>query len=284
MQLPQLPVIEEIAMDLLVRATRYPDWDAGVAFAARLAGQLRTGLTGLHVVQGGIPPVWEYDSGLLLAEYAAAIDEQVRAAEKAAPVFEAWAESTGAVFPRWLVARGHVGDALRFTSNWHDLLVLARDADEMWSGPGALASIILHADLPCLVVPPGHQSLALDCVVVAWNGSIEAIRALHGALPLLRRAKRIVLLTGTRKTMLASVPVPEFALEQWCRRHELPVEFEVLGDTADQGAPILEAAHAARAGLLVMGAYGHSRFSERVLGGVTRFMLQQGDLPMLLRH
>jgi hypothetical protein len=46
MRLPQLPVIEEVAMDLLVRATRYPDWDAGVAFAARLAGQLRTGFTG----------------------------------------------------------------------------------------------------------------------------------------------------------------------------------------------------------------------------------------------
>ena len=52
-----------------------------------------------------------------------------------------------------------------------------------------------------------------------------------------------MLLTGTRKTMLPPVRVPEFALEQWCRRHELPVEFEVLDDTADQGAPILEAAH-----------------------------------------
>ena len=54
-------------MDLLVRATRYPEWDAGVTFAARLAGQLRTGLTGMDVVQGGIPPVWEYAAGLLLA-------------------------------------------------------------------------------------------------------------------------------------------------------------------------------------------------------------------------
>ena len=45
-------------MDVLVRASRYPDWDAGVVFATRLAGQLRGGLTALHVVQAGIPPVW----------------------------------------------------------------------------------------------------------------------------------------------------------------------------------------------------------------------------------
>jgi hypothetical protein len=115
-------------------------------------------------------------------------------------------------------------------------------------------------------VPPGHQSLALNCVVVAWNGSIEAIRALHGALPLLRRAKRIVLLTGTRKAMLPPVRVPEFALEQWCRRHELPVEFEVMDDTANQGAPILEAAHAATCRPVGDGRLRHSRFSEARAG------------------
>lgn len=270
-------------MDLLVRAIRREaPWDAGVTFAARLAGQLRGGLTAMHVVQAGIPPVWEYDSGMLLAEYTAAIDEQVQAAKAAAPAFEAWAESLGADFPQWLVTHGHVGDALRYTGSWHDLLVLSREAEDPWSDPAGLASIALRVDLPCLVVPAGRETLPLNCIAVAWNGSIQAIRALHGALPLLQRAKRVVILSGKPKAALP--PLPEFVLEPWCQRHGLAVEFEVLDDAADQGAPIHEAARAAYADLLVMGAYGRSRFAERVLGGVTRYMLQQADLPLLLRH
>lgn len=271
-------------MDILVRASRYPEWDPGVMFAARLAGQLRTSLTGMYVVEGGIPPIWEYDAGLLLAEYVAAVEERVRAAKTAAPAFEASAESMGAVFPQWLVTQGHVGDALRYAGNWHDLLVLARDDKDPWGSPASLATIALHVGQPCLVVPAGKEQLGLDCIAVAWNGSIEAIRALHGALPLLHRAKRIVLLMGKRKTVRPPMAAPEFALESWCRRHELAVEFEVLDENADQGASIHEAARAAYADLLVMGAYGRSRFAERVLGGVTRYMLQQNDLPLLMRH
>jgi nucleotide-binding universal stress UspA family protein len=162
--------------------------------------------------------------------------------------------------------------------------VLTRDEGDPWGTPAALASIALHVDLPCLVVPPGRAESGLDCIAVAWNGSIESIRALHGALPLLQRARRLVVLQGTRKTLLPPVLVPEFGLEAWCRRHGLAVEFEVLDDAADQGAPIHEAARAARADLLVMGAYGRSRFAERMLGGVTRYMLHQDDLPLLIRH
>jgi nucleotide-binding universal stress UspA family protein len=271
-------------MDLLVRATRYPDWDSGVAFAARLAGQLRGGLTAMNVVQGGIPPVWEYDAGVLLAEYVAVLEEQLEAGKTAAPAFEAWAQSLGVVLPQWLVTSGQVGDALRYAGNWHDLIVLARDDNDAWGTPGALASIALHVGRPCLVVPPRLEQLDLSCIAVAWNHSIEAIRAIHGALPLLRRAKRIVLLMGKPKTAQSALGLPEFPLESWCVRHGLPIEFEVLDEGADQGGPIHDAARQAYAGLLVMGAYGRTRFAERVLGGVTRHMLQQADLPLLLRH
>ena len=282
MKFAGIPGLREIAMDLLVRATRYPEWDSGVVFAARLAGQLRGGLTAMNVVQGGIPPVWEYDTGALLAEYVAALEEQLEAGKTAAPAFEAWAQSLGVAFPQWLVTSGQVGDALRYTGNWHDLIVLARDDNDPWGNPAALASIVLHVGQPCLVVPPGREQLDLDCIAVAWNHSIEAIRAIHGALPLLRRAKRIMLLMGKPKQ--SALGLPEFPLESWCVRHELPIEFQVLDDTANQGGPIHDAARQAYAGLLVMGAYGRTRFAERVLGGVTRYMLQQTDLPLLLRH
>jgi nucleotide-binding universal stress UspA family protein len=270
-------------MDLLVRATRHPDWDPGVVYAAQLAGQLHAGLTALHVVPAGIPPVWDYEAGVMLAEYTAAVEEQVRAAQQSAPAFEAWAGSLGARFPRWLVAEGHAGEAMRYVGNWHDLLVLARDPQDPWGTPSALASIVLQSGLPCLVVPPAAAASAFTCIAVAWNGSVEAIRALHGALPLLQRAERIVLMLGHRKTLLPVV-VPDFALEQWCERHGLQVEYEVMDETADRGLPLLDAARGMHANLLVMGAYGRSRFAERVLGGVTRFMLENADLPLLMRH
>lgn len=271
-------------MDLLVRATLPPDRDAGAVFAAGLAGRLRAGLTALHVVPAGLPPVWEADGGLMLAAYATAVEEESRVARAAGPAFEAWAGSLGAIRAHWLVAPGQVGEVLRYVGNWHDLLVLARDPGDAWGTLPALAALILGCDLPCVLVPGGGAEPRGDCIAVAWNGSVEAIRALHGALPLLQRARRIVLLAGHRRTVLPPVPLPAFDLESWCRQHGLEVEFEVLDESADRGAPILEAARAARADLLVLGAYGRSRFSERVLGGVTRYMLEHADLPLLLRH
>ena len=270
--------------DILVHVIRHPDWDPATRCAARLAASLHASLTGVAVVPLPNVPIPYYDGGAILAQYATFLDEQLAAARAAEPAFSAWASSLGVAHPAWLASQGQTRDVLRHVGNWHDLLVLGIGPDDPWTEPGGIAGLVLRCGLPCLVVPEAAPDVDLrgGCVAVAWNGSVEAIRALHAALPVLQLARRIVVLQG--KTRPASLLLPEFALEGWCERHGLPVEYAWLPGDRDEGEALLAGTHEAEAQLLVMGAYGHTRMSEWMLGGVTRHMLQHADLPLLTRH
>lgn len=272
--------------DLLVRATALGDWDAGVRCATQLAASLRGALTAVYVVPGGLPamPASAWDGGQMAAAYAVELAREVRDAQDRASPFAAWASSLGVAHPAWIASAGEAADVLAYTGNWHDLLILPLDNDgeDPWSAAGGVARIVLRASLPCLVLPRGTSvPPRCDVAAVAFNGSVESIRALHAALPVLRDARRVVLLTGDRKPSLD--PLPPFALEAWCEQHLPHVEYAPLDPGADAGV-ILQAAHAAGTQLLVMGAYGHSRFAEWVLGGVTRDLLLDSDIPLLMRH
>ncbi|MGN6512123.1 MAG: universal stress protein [Lysobacteraceae bacterium] len=272
--------------DLLVRATALGDWDPAVRSAAQLAAGLRGALTAVYVVPGGLPalPASAWDGGEMAAAYAVELAREVEEARGRAPGFTAWASSLGVADPAWLASAGEAADVLAYVGNWHDLLVLPLDnaGEDPWSAAGGVARIILRAALPCLVLPRGTGVPArCEVAAVAFNGSVEAIRALHAALPVLGEARRVVLLVGDRKPALD--PLPPFVLEAWCDRHLPHAEYAPLDPGAD-GAAILRAAHACGAQLLVLGAYGHSRFSDWVLGGVTRDLLLHGDLPLLMRH
>lgn len=272
--------------DLLVRATTLGDWDAGVRCAAQLAAGLRGALTAVYVVPGGLPamPASAWDGGEMAAAYAVELAREVREARAQAPAFSAWAGSLGVAHPGFVASAGEAADVLAYAGNWHDLLVLPLDntGEDPWSAAGGVARIVLRASVPCLVLPQGASVPArCDVAAVAFNGSVESIRALHAALPILRESRRVVLLTGDRRAPLDMLP--PFALEAWCEQHLPHVEYAPLDPGADGGA-ILQAAHAARAQLLVLGAYGHSRFAEWVLGGVTRELLLDSDIPLLMRH
>jgi nucleotide-binding universal stress UspA family protein len=121
-------------------------------------------------------------------------------------------------------------------------------------------------------------------VLVCWNGSPNAARALGDAMPFLRRAKEvevtIVLGEHGRSDEIAGADIGEHLA-----RHRLKVEVERLstikGDVTDT---ILSHAADCAADLLVMGGYGHSRLREFILGGVTRGILHTMTLPVLMSH
>lgn len=271
--------------DILVRIADPSDFERSARGAARLAAALRGSLTGLHTVMVAMPPPSLYDPTAMAAEWAMCAQREVRDAQQHDAAFVAWATSMGARDAVWAVSAGHVPDLVAYAASWHDLLVVGvePDAADPWSAPAGAGRIVLAADVPCLVLPPGIE-LQPPCgtVAIAWNGSVPAIRALHAALPLLVQASRVVVLAG--HVPEASSLRAAFPLQHWLEARVPHVEYCPLAADAQHGEGILDAAHECGAELLVMGAYGRSRASEWLLGGVTRHMLAHADLPVLMRH
>jgi nucleotide-binding universal stress UspA family protein len=272
--------------DILVHADNFETRTRSQRFAAQIALLLQGSLTGIFVAEPvvpmpsmGMPPLFPE-----IGEVAAQV---IREALQAGPAFRTWAEALGITESRWQVATGHLASVLAGAANWHDLLVLECGTRAPWSSVGALGQILLTCGTPCLVVPESLEPEAsVETVAIASNGTAESIRAVHAALPLLKHARRIVLLKGARAGVYSGIDwQPPLDVEGHLVRHGLQFRTEALvaGDDAI-GAALLGAAWEARAGLLVMGAYGRTRFSEWALGGATRHVLEHGRIPVFLRH
>src|SRR3712207_4251273 len=140
---------------------------------------------------------------------------------------------------------------------------------------------------PALVVPyVGAQALPPGRVLVAWDGSREASRAVHDALPLLRLAEEVVvLIVDAAKVGPRFGPQPGAGILAHLGRHGVAVRVKAVesGGATIAGLILVQAA-AEKADLLVMGGYGHSRLREMILGGVTRHMLERMSLPVLFAH
>jgi nucleotide-binding universal stress UspA family protein len=156
------------------------------------------------------------------------------------------------------------------------LLVLPRPHP----GASAAAHALLHYALfasrrPVLLVPPGFAGTLTGRVAIAWKPDERADKAVLAVLPLLRQAEHLYL--------LATDPAASPAV---LRDADLHAEPCLLPENPSEGlgAAILSAAAQAGCHLLVMGAYGHSRLREMVLGGVTRHVLAEAELPVLMCH
>lgn len=138
---------------------------------------------------------------------------------------------------------------------------------------------------PCVLYPnETHESFSLDTVLVAWDFSKSAARALFDALPLLKAARNVHLLTvrGEKDILIDDLSTPVCEL---LTAHG--VNAEVIGvDIAGNpiGRTILDQAQSVHANLIVMGAYGHSRLKEFVLGGATKGVLNTSRIPLLMSH
>ena len=143
------------------------------------------------------------------------------------------------------------------------------------------AAVATGARAAVLAVPQSSMALDLQApIVVAWNGSPEAAAALRAALPFLSRAPDVhVLEVEERPTSY-----PSDLAARYLARHG--IEAEIVQRPAHGGISraIMTAAEERGAGLIVMGAYGHSRLRELLLGGVTRDLLASSEMPLLLAH
>lgn len=149
-----------------------------------------------------------------------------------------------------------------------------------------LEAALFDADAPVLVVPDGSEpNPTPDQIIVAWNQSKEALSAIRAALPLLKQAQLVRIVVVDPPAHGPERSDPGGLLSQMLARHGISCEIDVLSKTLPRVSDVLNR-HATDRGadMLVMGAYGHSRFREAILGGATRNMLEQAAIPVLMAH
>jgi nucleotide-binding universal stress UspA family protein len=185
----------------------------------------------------------------------------------------------------WRRVEGSAGQALAAHATLADMVVISqpehKDAVLARAAPFA-ASIVVHIQTPSLVVPLDAKRFApRGPAIIAWNGSAEAGHAVRLSRSLLRDAAEVHIVTVSEDKEGSS---PEELL-QYLARHgiEAQIRRQPAGDASIAQA-LLAAANDLGAAYIVLGAYGHSRIRETILGGVTRDMILQSPIPMILAH
>lgn len=181
-----------------------------------------------------------------------------------------------------------LGRHVAYHARFSDLVVLPRPYGRN-AGPEAepiVEAALFEGRAPVLIVPEKAPVLTKPkTVLVAWNESLEAMTAIRKAHPFLKAADlvRVVVIDPPQHGPERSDPGG--MLSQMLARHGITCEIDVLSKTMTRVSDVLmRHATDTAADLLVMGAYGHSRFREAILGGATRNMLEQAKIPVLMAH
>ncbi len=258
--------------------------------AVELAERFGAHLIGLSVA----PPVLIVPTGMPGAPDTLVVDERCRAYrrdnQELKAAFEAAVDGRG--FRReWReedAGSATVAEVVARQARAVDLIVAAQ-SDPQWPGSVLLDTadrLAIETARPVLIVPnEGVHSDVGGRIVLAWNGRREATRAIFDALPLLRQAKDVKVLTVDGKAEDASSR--DFAASDICAalaRHGIASEALEVPSDGNVGRTLLNRAIEHRADLLVMGCYGHSRLSELVFGGATRHVLKHMTIPVLMSH
>ncbi|RGP38211.1 universal stress protein [Pseudotabrizicola alkalilacus] len=169
-----------------------------------------------------------------------------------------------------------------------DLVVLARPygKEQGTEAEAVVEAAMFEGNAPVLVLPEtGLTSATPKRIVVAWNQSREALAAVRAALPLLKQADQVTITVIDPPVHGPERSDPGGMLCQMLVRHGVRAEVTVLARTLPRVSDVL-LRHVGdmNADMLVMGAYGHSRFREAILGGATRNMLEQATVPVLMAH
>jgi nucleotide-binding universal stress UspA family protein len=273
--------------DILVHVDNSRAMPGRVRAAVELARRHDAHLTGLYVIEMPVLPSYaEAQIPIAVVEaQRAAFASGAAAAERE---FGDLADNSD-ISSEWRCVEDRRIDALPLHARYVDLLVVgqADPQDPACVSRGLADHMALASGRPVLVIPAGGVSRAIgENIVVAWNAKREAVRAISDAMPLLESANRVSVVTINAKAddpENAGIPAADIGLH--LARHGIETQTKSLyGAPAAIGELLLATARDESADLLVMGAYGHARFREILLGGVTAHVLEHADIPALLAH
>ena len=273
--------------DIVAFVDASPASDARLRLAVSLARAHDAHLVGVHVI--AVPDVSPaMRTGMLdrvLKLHLAGTKEAAAACEAK---FHDLVNREG-VRAEWRVARGEGAPVASLHARYADLAIIGQ-IDPDWASPiDPLPpdEVVLAAGRPLLVTPyAGHPGTVGERVLVAWNASREAARAVNDALPLLRTARTVTVIAINPASSVdehGAEPGADIALHLSRHGIRADVERHTSEDVVVADLLLSRAADLA-ADLVVMGAYGHSRTRELVLGGVTQDMLRRMTVPVLMSH
>lgn len=276
-------MIKDIVVNLSIGGSR----DVVAEYAIALAGALGAHLSGVvFAYEPVIAP------SILGGVSASLIDEQraegIRNAEQAIARFNEAARRAGLSAETRKLAAGLAAAADLFgrIARRFDIAVVGQ------AEPGKLApeeliveGALFESGRPVILVPYIHKTgVKLDRILVCWDGSRTAARAIGDAMPLLEHAKSVeIVMVATGKPKSDEIPGADIALH--LARHALKVEIKrIAAGNSEVASTILSHAADVSADFIVMGAYGHSRLREFILGGATRGILATMTVPVLMSH
>jgi nucleotide-binding universal stress UspA family protein len=272
---------------IVVYVKRDPQGAAFLQTAAQLARQFQARLTGVFALS---------DLALMRSALAwisdnDAVRQYMREAYEAAELYESRFRaqmSAAQIECDWRTAEGDSAQVMTLAARVADLVIIEQQNREMYdSGWDVPEEVALAGGVATLVVPHSRPVMSIGRrVLVAWNGSREAALAVSLAMPLIDRSEALVVLSGASKEQFGTVTRrPEMGVQRRLQSHcanTAVIEFQP--PSGQEGEQILAKAEAHGCDLIVMGAYGHSRVREALLGGATRHVLRHMQLPVLFGH
>lgn len=264
----------------------YDDAMPGPRTALELAARTGAHVTGLALAMEPLAP--GFLAAPIPADYVVgALEEAERQARAAADRFTAAAGVAGATGEA-RTTTVLAGATIPIVGQAHlsDLVVIGQENVDQPEPMRAslIESMLFDAGVPLLVVPwTWRRPFALERAVIAWDGSSTAARAVHAAMPVLQLARQIeVTIVATNKAWSGE---PGADVATYLARHGLPVTIHTVNrDAGDVGRTLIGYLNESGADLCVMGAYGHSRLREFIIGGATRTMLDEMPVPTLMTH
>lgn len=178
----------------------------------------------------------------------------------------------------------HVARMARYT----DLVICAQPYGEERTPLAAMVyeAALFGAKAPVLIIPDAITELpAFNSVAIAWNESEESMAAIHRAIPIIAQSQKVDIVMVDPPARSAERSDPGGALAMWLARHGAKCEVSVLSKSLPRvGDVLMRFAEDHDVDVMVMGAYGHSRFREALMGGATRDLLEEAKRPILMAH
>lgn len=274
--------------DILVHIDDHNSCKARLAAAMALAMEHDAHLTGLYVIPNvDIPGYMDVQIPTDLIQM-----QEDRLAEAATVAEAAFNEAVSAsgLSTEWRCLKGYAPDIIADHGHYSDLIIIGQHDPDTYLGAGRDQipdQVVLSSGRPVLIIPYNFSGGAIGKnIILGWDRSQRATRALHDALPVLQNAEKVtVMMVNPKSRPGMNNHTPGADVAHHLARHSVAVEADhITNDDISVCDHLLSRAADLGADLIVTGGYGHARWRELVLGGVTRQLFDTMPIPILMSH